>query len=64
MIFREALQDVDRLKRLEEKIGAAAVHDLIRQMAGQDITFSDYPRREDFLLRLMDEVTEKLEKLS
>ncbi len=59
-VFYDALQDRMLLKQLEEKIGRAAVLDLIYKTAGEKIDFSHYPRNDQFLLKLHDVVLQAL----
>ncbi len=60
MLMTQAVQDMRALETLEEKRGRTFVHDLIRRTAGMEITFLDYPKAPDFLLRLRREVNEAL----
>lgn len=55
-VFKNALEDVQLLTLLEQKIGKAAVVELIDRVAGMEITFKNYPKTEEFFTRLYEEV--------
>ena len=48
------------LEALEARIGRESVNALIDRLAGQRITFADYPRSDGFLLDLRETVNEML----
>ncbi len=52
-IFKEALQDVELCRMLEDKIGKEKVIRWLEKEAGMELTFSSYPRRIGFLPNLM-----------
>lgn len=47
-VFKDALNDIRLLSLLEEKIGREATNKLIAELAGEKITFKEYPLDEDF----------------
>jgi len=59
-VFHEALRDLRALEMLESLRGRAYVEELIRTLAGQEITFSDYPRNDAFLYELRLRVNEDI----
>lgn len=61
MVLEEAFNDCRALRMLEDKKGKAYVHGLVEEMAGMKITFSDYPRNAQFLIRLRERVNREIE---
>ena len=59
-VFSQALRDIRALEALEARIGRESVNALIDRLAGQRITFTDYPRSDGFLLDLRETVNEML----
>lgn len=59
-VFYDAIQDRMLLKMLERKIGREKVLTLINELAGEQITFENYPRNSKFLTELHDKVLEML----
>ena len=59
-VFLDALQDIALCRKLEEKIGKDAVVRLIEEEAKMEITFSEYPRNDEFIPRLADKIREML----
>lgn len=55
-IFKEALQDIEICRMLEQKIGKEKVVELIEKEAGMEVTFSYYPRNTEFIPRLMNKM--------
>lgn len=55
-VFREGLQDVELCRLLESYIGKDRVVELIEKEAGMSLTFSEYPRKADFLLSLAEKM--------
>ena len=62
MVQDEAIGDYRALCLLEEKIGREQVMDLIRQEAGMELSFRQYPRNAEFVLGLREKVNGLLEK--
>lgn len=60
MVLDEALRDLRALEQLEERKGRAHVEALIDELAGQKITFAQYPRRADFLYELRRRVNAEI----
>lgn len=60
LVFREALEDIEICRLLEEKIGKAAVVELIEKEAGMEITFKEYPRNPDFIPGLISKMKQIL----
>ena len=54
VIFKEALEDIEILRLLEEKIGKENVIKMIDEEAKMDLTFKDYPRDIDFIPSLIE----------
>ena len=61
-VFKEAIDDMRLLSLLEKKIGRDAVIKIIDSTAGMDITFKQYPKDEEFFVRLSDRIFLELEK--
>ena len=59
-VFTQGLRDLQALEALAERIGAAEVDALIDRLAGQTVTFTDYPHDDGFLLQLRRTVNEML----
>lgn len=62
MVLEEGLNDLRALKKLEELTDKEYVHRLVETYAGMKITFSDYPRNAEFLLKLREEVNRQIEE--
>lgn len=62
LVFFEGLQDISVLRLLEKYIGFDAVKDFIKNCAGMDITFEEYPRNSLFLPELRQKALEQIEK--
>ncbi len=61
-VFKNALEDIQLLCLLEEKIGKRAVIELIDRVADMEITFKNYPKNEDFFSKLYCEIFNILKK--
>lgn len=59
-VLHEALRDLRALEMLESFKGREHVEKLIRDLAGQEITFSSYPRNDTFLYELRKCVNEEI----
>ena len=59
-MFTQALRDLRALEALAERRGRETVNDLIDRLAGKPVTFTDYPRSDEFLLQLRETVNELL----
>ncbi len=59
IIFKEALEDVEICRKLESYIGREKVVEMIDEAAGMELTFSEYPRNNDYI----PELIEKMEQL-
>lgn len=59
LVFKDALQDIELLKLLEKYIGKEEVIKLIEEEAGMEITFTQYPRNNQFIINL----TEKIKRI-
>lgn len=55
-VFKNALEDIQLLTLLEQKIGKKAVVELIDNVAGMNVTFKSYPKTEDFFSKLYEEI--------
>lgn len=56
LIFREALQDVEICRTLENIIGRDKVVEMIDKEAGMNLTFSEYPRNSSFIPKLIEKM--------
>ena len=61
-VFKEAIQFVSLLKKLESYIGKEKTVELIDKKANMEITFSEYPRCPEFLNELEEEIKEEIKK--
>lgn len=61
-VFKNAIEDIRLLTELEKRIGKIEVVKLIEKVAGQEITFKSYPKKEKFFAKLYKEVFKKLNK--
>ena len=64
VIFKEALQDIELCRKLESYIGKESVVELIEKEAGMEITFTNYPRNNEFLHRVNELVKKEIVKYS
>ena len=60
MVLDEAIADYRALTLLESRIGRQRVMELIRQEAGMELSFRQYPKGVDFILRLRERVNRML----
>ena len=60
VVFKEALEDIQVCKKLEEIIGREKVIELIDNEAGMNLTFSDYPRNNEFIPDLIEKMEEMI----
>jgi hypothetical protein len=59
-VFSNALEDIRLLMLLEQKIGRPNTLALLEQVAGMEITFTEYPHNEEFFEVLYDAIFEAL----
>jgi hypothetical protein len=59
--MREAMEDIRLLSLCESKIGRAATEKIVLDIAGGELTFTEYPRGNNFLYRLRDKLIEAIE---
>jgi len=59
--LREAMDDIRALQLCEELYGREYTVKLIDDTAGMDLTFYDYPKTPDFLLKLRDKIALAIE---
>ena len=64
LVFREALYDVEICRILEGYIGRDKVVELIDKEAGFNITFSEYPRNNEYILSLIDKMKQMIKSYS
>lgn len=60
MVQDEAVNDYRALYALESRIGRDRVMELIRQEAGMELSFRQYPKGDEFILRLREKVNQLL----
>lgn len=63
-VFYEALQDLRALQLLETLIGREEVMELVEQDVEEPITFSEYPRSMEWLLKKRERVNQMIRKAS
>ena len=56
LIFKEALEDIEKCRVLEGFIGRDKVIEMIDNAAGMNITFSQYPRNPEFIPELIEKI--------
>lgn len=56
VVFKEALEDIEVCRTLEGYIGKEAVVAMIDEAAGQPLTFSCYPRNNDYIPQLIEKM--------
>lgn len=61
MVLEEALQDMRALQYLETLTSRNYVEGLVEQLAGHGITFKQYPRSAEFLLKLRSRVNQEIQ---
>jgi hypothetical protein len=59
-VFYEAIQDLRALKLLEELIGRDAVLDMLEDGLEKPITFSEYPRDDEWILKKREQINRKI----
>ncbi|MBQ3598490.1 MAG: DUF4091 domain-containing protein [Clostridia bacterium] len=59
-VFTQALRDIRALEALADKIGRDAVNQIIDSKAGYLLTFSEYPKNDEFILELREQVNKLL----
>ena len=62
IVFKEALDDVEICKTLEKYIGREKVIEMIDKAAGMNVTFAEYPRNNDYIPTLMEEMKKLIKK--
>lgn len=55
-VFKNALEDIQLLNLLEERVGRQTVVELIDRVAECEITFKNYPKSEEFFTKLYEEI--------
>ena len=60
VIFYQAIQDRMLLKMLAAKIGLEETKQWVNEQAGMEITFKEYPRNNEFLDSLHDQILDRL----
>lgn len=61
-VFTQALYDLRAMRLLESMIGHDEVVKIIEEVAGQEITFDEYPHTDDFTLVLRERINSEIEK--
>ncbi len=64
VVFKEALDDVEICKTLERYIGREAVVKMIDDFAGMNLTFSEYPRNNNYIPELIEQMQALIKKHS
>lgn len=64
LIFKEALEDIEICRKLEEFIGRKKVVEMIDEEAKMNLTFGDYPLNNDFIPNLIDKMIEMIKEYS
>lgn len=62
IIFKEALNDIEICRTLEKYIGREKVLEMIDRAAGMSITFDSYPRNNEFIPALIEEMQKEIKK--
>lgn len=61
VVFTHALQDLRAMQLLSDQVGKARVIEIIRETAGMDISFRQYPHDSTFLLILRERINSEIE---
>ncbi len=61
VVFTHALQDLRAMQLLSDQAGKARVIEIIRETAGMDISFRQYPHDSAFLLLLRERINSEIE---
>lgn len=64
IIFKEALEDIQICKKLEEFIGKEKVVEMIDNKAGMCLTFSEYPKNNQYVPQLIEEMEKMIKEYS
>jgi hypothetical protein len=59
-VFHEALQDMRALALLERYMPKSEIVSMLEELAGMEITFSEYPHNADFILKVREMIRLKL----
>lgn len=62
LIFKEALNDVEVCRKLEQYIGREKVVAMIDSYAGMDVSFTEYPRNTTYIPMLMEQMKAEIRK--
>ncbi len=62
IIFKEALNDIEICRTLESFIGRDKVIEMIDAAAGMNLTFAEYPRNNEFVPSLIEEMEKEIKK--
>lgn len=62
VIFKEALNDVEVCRKLEQYIGRDQVVAMIDSYAGMDVSFAEYPRNNTYVPHLMEQMKAEIRK--
>lgn len=62
IVFKEALQDIELCRLLESYIGKDAVVEIIDSFAETPITFSEYPRNDEYISKVMAVIENKIKE--
>ena len=60
LVFKDALEDIEVCRLLESYIGKEAVVAMIDEAAGAPLTFSHYPRNNDYIPGVIDQMLQKI----
>lgn len=61
VVFTHALQDLRAMQLLSDQAGKDRVIEIIRETAGMDISFRQYPHDSTFLLLLRERINSEIE---
>ena len=62
VIFKEALNDMEVCRKLEQYIGKEKVVAMIDGYAGMDVSFTEYPRNNTYIPQLMEQMKAEIRK--
>ncbi len=63
IVFTQALCDLRAMRLLESYVGHERVVEIIEEVAGMPITFSDYPHTNEYMLKLRERINKEIEKV-
>ena len=64
VIFKEALNDIEICRTLEKYIGRDKVVEMIDKAADMNVTFAEYPRNNDYIPDLLEDMKKMIKSFN